>query len=405
MLIVPLDEARPDMILAADVMNPAAPDQVLLKRGFQLDQGVLDRMRSLSVQAIYVNYPELDDLDRHLSPGLSPERQQIFSQIKSTIAQVQKVAKPTVGFTDYYVAIRNFVITLMQQGDHPIYLEQLSSRLGDHEIAHATSVAHLSLLMGISLQTYLRNQRSRLPVEHAVEVTNLGVGGMLHDIGKCKLPPEFGKLSITARLSDEEKKKIWETHPQLGFDMIRGGVESSAAAAVLFHHARFDGQGFPAIPSRGAGGGQKPIAAEGTRIHIFARIIGAADLYDRLTHPSGSGATSRRPAFEVLHKLRTEYASWLDPVITNALTKIVPPFAPGSRVVLNDSTAAIVTALGKDPYRPIVRRLAADNWTLEDTPHDLSDPTLNLVIESCEGIPVDIDALTAVDAEPSVPRV
>jgi len=61
-------------------------------------------------------------------------------------------------------------------------------------ISHATAVAQLSVTMGLRLEQYLIRERSRLPARHAREVVNLGVGAMLHDIGKTKLQPEVQAL-------------------------------------------------------------------------------------------------------------------------------------------------------------------------------------------------------------------
>ncbi|HVT81793.1 MAG TPA: hypothetical protein VHM90_14200, partial [Phycisphaerae bacterium] len=114
MLIVPIEEVRVGMKLAADMVHPALHDQVLLRRGFQLDATLIDKMRELGVAAVYIDYPALGDIDRHLVPSLSPERLRIYSQVKATIAALQKTASPTVGFADYYAAIRGFVLTLFQ---------------------------------------------------------------------------------------------------------------------------------------------------------------------------------------------------------------------------------------------------------------------------------------------------
>ncbi|HLL89641.1 MAG TPA: hypothetical protein VK324_10075, partial [Tepidisphaeraceae bacterium] len=66
-LIVPLDEVRAGMKLAAPVQNPEAPDQVLLKTGYMLEDSVVRRLRAIGIQAVLVEYPALDDLDKHLA--------------------------------------------------------------------------------------------------------------------------------------------------------------------------------------------------------------------------------------------------------------------------------------------------------------------------------------------------
>jgi HD-GYP domain-containing protein (c-di-GMP phosphodiesterase class II) len=354
-LIVPLEEARAGMKLAATVTHPEQPDQDLLKAGFELRDDVVARLRQMGVESVYVDYPDLADLDRHMAAYLSPARATVYKQIRDTISAVQKTAKPTVAFPDYYAATRELVITLLQQGQNAIYLDHMSGKLGANAVAHATAVAHLSLMLGLKLESYLISQRSRLAPSHARETVNLGVAGMLHDIGVASLSPAARRLSRVNPPSADEPAAVlaeWRTHPQVGYDMVRGGIESSAASAVLHHHQHFDGSGFPGSAPATAGG--EPQNA-GQRIHIFPRILAVADLYDRLTVGAGG---LRRQNVEILHLMRTTYAGWLDPEIMKVVPGVIPPFPPGMKVTLSDGTDAVTVGLRVDkPYRPTVKRI------------------------------------------------
>lgn len=299
MLVLPVDDAEPGVCLALSVLHPQQPGQELLKAGYILDEPVLRRLRELGVETLYVSYPDLADLDRHLLPALSPARQKIYTQIRQTIRAVEKTAQPTVTFPDYYAATRDLVITLLNQGQQAVYMEQLAARMPDDEVAHATAVAHLSLMLGIRLEQYLVRQRSRLSAAHAREVVNLGVAGMLHDIGKARLPENLRGADRLSAPEDESFRGEWESHARVGYEMVRGGIESSAAVAILQHHQHFDGSGFPKAKQP-----DKPDAPlAGEQIHVFARIIAAADLYDRLASMPGG---KRRTNLQVLHKIRSE---------------------------------------------------------------------------------------------------
>ena len=377
MLIIDVGDARVGMTLAAPVAHPDNPEHDLLKRGYALEESVLPRLRELGVASLYVDYPGLGDLDRHLAPQLSPARQEMYRLVRDTMLQVQGHTCPGVSFPDYYATTREMVTTLMSQGAHPIYVERLSA-LGPDAVAHATTVAHLALVIGLRLETYLIQQRARLDPQHAREVVNLGVSGMLHDIGKMKLPEALrGRSGLDAHADDAEREE-WEAHARLGFEMIRGGVESSAAAAVLHHHQRFDGTGFPAVPEPGCGTGRAASAdavapLKGRNIHVFARILHAADLYANLARPAG--ATALRSNLEVLHLMRTGYGDALDPMIFRTLQAVSPPFLPGSKVVLDDrTTAAVMSVTPADPYAPVVRRFKPDGDGLEAEDIDLRRP-------------------------------
>src|SRR4051812_25199562 len=286
------------------VFHPHAPNTELLKAGYVCDADVLARLRDVGIQSIYVDYPGFESLDRYLAPQLSPTRLKIYTHVKNTIAAVEHTAQPTVSFPDYYATTCELIITLLQQGDHALYVEQLCDRMPGDEISHATAVAHLSVMLGIRLEQYLITQRSRLDPQHAREVVNLGVAGMLHDIGKTKLPAELRGYHTLRRIEQASDRQRWETHAQIGFDLVRHGVEASASAAVLQHHERYDGRGFPEIKTLNA-----PLAApKGAGIHVFARIVAAANLFDRLARtPTGA----RRPNIVVLHLIRERFASWI----------------------------------------------------------------------------------------------
>ena len=383
MLVIAVEEAEPGMKLAMSVVHPEHPEQELLKPGFILDRAVLWRLQAMKVPYIYVDYPDLSELDKHLMPYLSPARQKIYNQIKYTIAAVQHASHLTVTFTDYYVATRELVLTLMQTGEHPIYLDLLSGSLGVDAISHATAVAQLSVTMGLRLEQYLIRERSRLPARHAREVVNLGVGAMLHDIGKTRLASDVQALDALCPIEDESKRIAWQAHPAIGADMLRHGVEASAIAAVAHHHQHFDGTGFPVMHRTG----HAPKGRVASQIHVYARIILAADLYDHLTIVPGF--KRRRWPVEILHILRTQYWEWLDPHILEMLPRIIPPFPPGTRVTLSDQTIAVVTVMDpSEPYYPTVQRIVDGRMKLAGDPIKLSAQS-ELRIRSLGGVNVE----------------
>jgi HD-GYP domain-containing protein (c-di-GMP phosphodiesterase class II) len=249
-------------------------------------------------------------------------------------------------------------------------------------VEHATAVAQLSLSLGIRLERYLIEQRRRLSIEHAREVVNLGVGGMLHDIGKAKLPEPLRHFTRLDPPPEPAQRARWESHVTVGYEMLRGGIEASAAAAVMQHHQYFDGSGFPATAVKE--GPPAPLAGE--RIHVFARIIAAADLFHRLTFATQNAA--RRPSVEVLHLMRNQYAGWIDPQVVKILPSVIPPFPPATKVALSDGSAAVVTGIDlNSPYRPKVRRLLDDGADVAEETVDLNKE-MALSVESVGGVSV-----------------
>lgn len=367
MLIVGLQQVLPGMRLAAPVPHPNQPEQPLLRAGFELTQDIAGRLGELGVRSVLVDHPGFEALDRHLGPLLSPARAALQTSLRRTVTCAGTSRRETLRAEDYYDATRELIESLQQQGRNPVFVDQMS-RGGADSVEHGLSVAHLSLLLGIRLENYIISQRSRLPCNRAKDVLSLGVAGMLHDIGKMQLAPELRHFSAATPPTDEHRA-AWESHARLGYEAVRDTLEPAAAAAILHHHQHFDGSGFPMLDTTGA-----PQAGE--RIHVFARILHAADLFDRLANPAGE----RRPNVEVLHLLRTRFAGQLDPVVLQALHEVAPAFPPGSTVELSDGTRAVVVDTDPDDlFRPAVRRLR-DDWTAEDATIWLSEtPELGIV--------------------------
>ncbi len=373
MLIVPITEARVGMKLAAPVLHPEHQQQ-LLRVGYVLEGTIVSRLTELGVDLLYVEYPGLDELDKHLQPFLSPARQQMCTQIKKAFTNSQKATRPEISYADYCSGVTDLIGTLMEQGRHPVFMDQMS-RLGNDSVGHAAAVCHLALLIGIKVESYLIEQRKRLSPQHAKSVVNLGVAGMLHDIGKMKLPEHLQNCHGLSEFKTDSDRKEFETHCRLGYDMLHDHVEVTAATAVLHHHQHFDGSGFPPL---GAPGEDKRIL-DTTNIHIFSRILQIADLYDHLSTPANS--KRRRSNLEILHLMRTQYAPWCDPVLLQTLHTITPPYPPGSRLKLSDGSLAVVTEVDSArPFHPTVKRLAADHWSMEETAVNLKDPSAPTIV-------------------------
>jgi len=99
------------------------------------------------------------------------------------------------------------------------------------------------------------------------ELRVLARAGLLHDIGKSGIPDQIlGKHSPL----DEAEWTLVRSHPEIGLSILGDGRSRREQLAVLYHHERLDGSGYP----YGLGGEAIPIEA---------RIVAAADTYDALT--------------------------------------------------------------------------------------------------------------------------
>ena len=102
----------------------------------------------------------------------------------------------------------------------------------------------------------------------ASELRVLARAGLMHDIGKLGIPEAV--LDKHSPL-DESEWILMRTHPEMGLTLLdRAGQSSREVLAVLYHHERLDGSGYP-------------YGLKAEAIPVEARIVAVADTYDALT--------------------------------------------------------------------------------------------------------------------------
>ncbi len=99
------------------------------------------------------------------------------------------------------------------------------------------------------------------------ELDCLALAGVLHDVGKIHMDPMI--LGKPGPL-DESEKDLMQRHPELGFAMTRNRLDPRVSEAILYHHERFDGKGYP-------------FGLTGSAIPILSRIVLVADAFDAMT--------------------------------------------------------------------------------------------------------------------------
>ncbi|HEX6946389.1 MAG TPA: HD-GYP domain-containing protein [Acidimicrobiia bacterium] len=148
---------------------------------------------------------------------------------------------------------------------------------------HVHRVSDLAVNLGTGLD---------LPDE---DLKRLALAGVLHDVGKIHLDP--GILGKPGPLNEEERE-LMRRHPELGFAMTRNRLDPKVAEAILYHHERYDGNGYP-------------FGLSGQEIPILSRIVLVADAFDAMT-----SVRAYQPALPV------EYA--IDEISRNAGTQFDP---------------------------------------------------------------------------------
>lgn len=199
--------------------------------------------------------------------------------------------------------------------------------INDSIYAHCLNVGLIARMIGIWL---------KLPND---VIERLTITGLLHDIGKTRIPPDI--LNKEDALTDEEYAIIHK-HPQFGYDILKNqNLDPHILNAVLMHHERCDGSGYPNKLS-------------GDQIDNYAIIIAIADVYDAMT----AARVYRAPLcpFEVIAEFEKEGLQKYKPKYILTFLEHIATTYQNNRVILSNGEKAKIVFLNQQVYsKPLVQ--------------------------------------------------
>ncbi len=346
MLHIDLKQTMPGMTIAMPILHPQRPDSVLLKAGYQIDETTIRRLNELNQRSVWINAPGFESIDSCLSSPVELGRRKLLQVATQALSDIHEPRSKRQMWGEFSETISDLTETLMAEPTAALFLED-DDPIEYRIISHAANVAYLATLIGMKLQGYLMRQRKRLNAKHATNLVTLSLGAMLHDAGLSRLNES---VLVKWQEHHDESDPAWQKHVQLGYELLSGKVDPTAAAVVLHHHQYFDGSGFP---QKSNWDGGRKTGLKGDAIHVFARIVTIADQFDELRTFFSSRP---RPLVEVLANLTSgRMRRRFDPVLLRALLEIVPAYTPGRKVTLSTGEDAfVVTWRPTDPCRPKV---------------------------------------------------
>ncbi len=220
--------------------------------------------------------------------------------------------------------VTSYVNDILDHGETAIQL--LTEISGDKSTMHAVNVTVISLLLGKAMGL----SRS--------ELTDLGMGAFLHDIGKAKLPDRvrWPEESLTSA-----EYRVYQEHVALGLEIANGmRLNFPAQLAMQHHHELLDGSGFPN-------------RLRDESLSLGGRILALVNRYDNLCNPHRPSAALT--PHESLSLIFAQYRSRFDPATLSAFIRMMGVYPPGSVVQLNDERYAIVQSVNSArPLKPRV---------------------------------------------------
>lgn len=138
------------------------------------------------------------------------------------------------------------------------------------------------------------------------EQKNIYYAGLLHDLGKIRVPEEV--INKSGKLTDEEFEQI-KIHPVTGYHILKEIYEDQEiASGAKFHHERYDGKGYPN-------------GLVGENIPEIARIIGVADSYDAMA--SNRSYRKALPQDVIRNEIEKGKGTQFDPAIADVMLQMI----------------------------------------------------------------------------------
>ena len=203
----------------------------------------------------------------------------------------------------------------------------------EYTFKHSIDVATISMVIA-------REQK-----KSRKEIFEIGMAGLLHDIGKTKVPSDI--LNKPARLTDEEFEII-KNHSLYSYQIVANNKEIpfDVKAGILQHHEKMNGTGYPH-------------GLTASNIHPYAKIISVADIFDALVteRPYKKGKTQRE-AVEMLMAMSNE----LDFEALQSFMRVLILYPVDSTVLLSNGEKARVVCQNEGVMlRPVVVGIETGN--------------------------------------------
>ncbi|MDR3561127.1 MAG: HD-GYP domain-containing protein [Negativicutes bacterium] len=315
MRIVELKDLTPGMVVARKVMSETG--LVLLESGGRLTPSQIANLENWGVFRLYI--AEKGEHRAVEAGGSSLRKTEFLTEYVETIGIIIKTFQQIRCFEELPVMqmrelVEQKIVLLSETIGAFDYLFEIRLH-SEYTFQHSLNVAIIAGILG-KWHNY-----------KGAELKNLILAGLLHDVGKAVIPLEV--LDKPDKLSDGEFNVI-KGHALAGYQLVEetAMLDSSVKLAILQHHERIDGSGYPS-------------GLENEEIHDYAKLIAVADIYDAIT-------TDRpyRPRLTPLDAMEAIAAQMYDkletPICLTFLDKMRDHFSGNSVLLSNGQHAKIV---------------------------------------------------------------
>lgn len=309
---VALRNAKSEMVLGRPIYDSYG--KMIFDSGTRLDDDSLTTLESCGVGEILIEDWRVSDVPA--GPLFAPEIEAEASQALRQLTTESRISK----------SIDNSLLEQVTRTIHTmtraLYPEVIGEpnvtgcmSLEDYDYVQPVRVAGLSLLMG------------RMAKYSSLKLANVGIAAILMNIGYVLIQPDI--LANTGLLTENEFKEI-RKHPRIGYELLNqySHLGPEVAEAVLQHHERYNGGGYPA-------------GLKGSEMSFFAKVIAIADTYYTLVSKRSCKKTVMPN--EAVEYIMAYSGEMFDPELVQLFARQVPLYPSGVAVKLSTGEIGIVT--------------------------------------------------------------
>ncbi|MCD8502075.1 MAG: HD-GYP domain-containing protein [Bacillaceae bacterium] len=333
---------------------------VLIHAGVPLTKRMINRLIELGISYVYIDDSRTRDVVIHNS--ISDEtRRKAYNTLKKefvSIAEINTENKviDTLRLSKQFNKVVQGILKDIKKNEDVISILSDVFYYDTYIFNHSLNVTIYTVGLGMELGFTQK------------QLLEIGLGALLHDVGKMMIPKHI--LNKKGGLTKEEFEQI-KDHSKAGFDILRSAPNISLLTAhcAFQHHERMNGSGYPqGLTSRD--------------IHLYAKIIAIADVFDAIT--SNRVYRDAMLPHEGLEILYTGVDELFDKKLVELFSRTVAIYPVGVTVYLSDSRKGVVVKQNKNfATRPVVRIIGHNKECVTPYEVDLMKE-VNVTIVECE---------------------
>ena len=313
-----IDFLKPGMVLSGDLFSKEGV--FLYPARKPITQKFIDQIKAQGIKELYYTKEVKKDLSEVYPPMFSEEIKENAKEVLDNVMKQIKEDKK-IEIQEVKEIIERLFKEMIQKLGKAVINLSVVKNYDDYTYIHSLNVTTLSMFFAKFLGA------------SDFVIKEIGTGALLHDVGKVKIPTSI--LYKPGELTEEELTVI-KKHPIIGYFAIKDEptVSTYAKKIVLFHHERYDGNGYP-------------LGVKFDRIGRYPQIVSLSDIFDALTseRPYKKGMSISQALDFIMKKSGTYFEPLIAQKFIMEMSKLYglpSPYGVGTFVLLNTGEKGVI---------------------------------------------------------------